>query len=195
MALAKEFGIWLHEKMNERQFSGDDREQTSVAIFQNCLDICDAIVVLLEARLPGPSLALARPLFEGYVRAFWLSKFASDAEISAFNQGNCPNFPGLLKAIGTDAESGAAWIHNMYKVNFPAFHGLTHGGHEHVFRRCTGNSVEPNYPEGELEKLVEISTEIRLRIGIEFLSLIQDEASVDSLFEKAKTLGLRSVSP
>ncbi|MFZ6876071.1 DUF6988 family protein [Undibacterium sp. Di27W] len=160
MALAKEFGIWLYEKMNERQFSGGDQELTSVSNFQNCLGICDAIVVLLEARLPGPSLALARPLFEGYVRAFWLSKFASDAEISAFKQGNCPNCRGLLNAIGTDAEFGAAWIHSMYKANFPAFHGLTHGGHEHVFRRCTGNSVEPNYPEGELEELVELSTEI-----------------------------------
>lgn len=128
----------------------------------------------------------------GYVRAFWLSNSASNDEISAFMEGRCPNFPGLLKAIGSDSESGAAWIQSTYKANFPAFHGLTHGGHEHVFRRCTGNSVEPNYPDGELEKLVEISTEIRLRIGIEFLSLIRDEVSVVALLEKAKDLGLRS---
>jgi hypothetical protein len=107
---AKDLTVWLHQHTNEKNVPNTVRATTGVAILQLSLDIADAIVVLLEARLPGPALSLSRPLFEGYVRGYWLLRCASDAQIETFNNGTCRGFPDLLKAIGTDAESGAAWI-------------------------------------------------------------------------------------
>ena len=145
----------------------------------------DAIVVLLGARLPGPALSLARPLFEGYVRGHWLLHCASDAEIESFNNGKCPQFPPLLKAIGTDAESGGAWIHANETANMTAFHDLTHGGSEHVKRRITSSSIEPSYPEQELEGLVKFGIEVRIRIGAELLALMGNEAAIQELNVRA----------
>ena len=185
---AKEFGIWLHERTNEKHISGAIRVQTGVAILQLSLDLGDATVVLLEARLPGPALTLARPLFEGFVRGVWLLEFALDSEVEKFNNGKCPLFHEILKAIGDGDTSGGAWIDANKNANWNAFNDLTHGGSEHVKRRCTLKAVEPNYPETGLIALVQFGIEVRIRIGAALLDLMNDEIAMEQLNEKAKNL-------
>jgi len=185
---AKDLGIWLHERTNERKFPAGPRRQTALAILQLTEDIADAIIVLLDAQMPGPALSLARPLFEGYVRGYWLLKCASDEQISEFIAGRCPNFAGLLAAVPKDAESGGAWIHANSAKNLKNFHDLTHGGSEHVKRRIGGYSVEPLYPEQELEALLRLGHEVRVRVGCELLSLLNDEEGMVSLNERAQVL-------
>ena len=185
---AKKFGIWLHQYTNECEISIRHREQAGLSILQQSLDINDAIIVLLETRLPGPSLALARPLFESYVRGFWLLNCASEQEVDSFFNGKCPNFSGLMNAIGNNAESGGAWIHANKDLNLNSFHDLTHGGSEHIKRRTTVKAIEPNYPENELSSLLKLGVEIRIRIGVELLSRMKDEDSLEKLNEKAKIL-------
>lgn len=185
---AKGFGTWLHERTNDKKHSGGVRERTGESILQLSLDIDDAILLLLEAGLPGPALTLGRPLFESYARGFWLLKFASDEQIAEFNNGNGPGMDKLLNAIGNDPTSGSAWIHANKIMNWRSFNDLTHGGSEHVKRRVTQEVVEPNYPEPELEALVRFGIEVRIRIGSEFLSLMNDEIGMEELFEKAKNL-------
>ena len=183
---AKEFSIWLHEKTNEKKISSAIRVQTGAAILQLSLDLADAILVLLEANLPGPALTLARPLFEGYVRGVWLLEFASDNEVEKFNNGKCPLFRELLNAIGNGDTSGGAWMYANKNANWNSFNELTHGGSEHVKRRSTQEAVEANYPEVEIEALVQFGIEVRIRIGAELLSLMNDEIAIEQLNEKAK---------
>ena len=185
---AKDLGIWLHEKTNNKKRTGGVRERTGESLLQHSLDLHDAILVLLAAGLPGPAMTLARPLFESYVRGFWLLRFASDKEIAKFNNGAGPKFSNLLKAIGNDKESGSAWIHANKKVNWTAFNDLTHGGSEHVRRRSTEELVEPNYPEQELEALVRFGTEVRLRVGSDLFNLIGDDIAKEQLNAKASIL-------
>jgi hypothetical protein len=59
---AKEFGEWLHQRTNDKIRHGGIPERTGEAVLQLSLDLDDAILVLLEAGLPGPALSLARPL-------------------------------------------------------------------------------------------------------------------------------------
>ena len=187
---AKEFGIWLHERTNDKKRSGGVRERTGESILQLSLDLDDAILVLLKAGLPGPALTLGRPLFESYVRGFWLLRFASDKEIAEFNNGKGPGMDKLLKAIGNDPTTGSAWIHANKNTNWRSFNDLTHGGSEHVRRRNTQDAVEPNYPERELEALVRFGIEVRIRIGFDVLSLMNDEIVKGQLTEKVKNLRL-----
>lgn len=183
---AKEFGIWLHESTNNREHRGQIRERTGEAVLQLSLDLADAILVLLENRLPGPALTLARPLFETYVHGFWLLRCVTDEQIENFNDRRVPKFSSILKDIGKDEASGAAWIHATEKANWTSFNDLTHGGSEHVRRRITPDAVEPNYPEQELENLVCLGIEVRIRIGWELFVLMNDERGKQQLEEKAK---------
>ena len=187
---AKDLGRWIHKKTNNRRYPGGVRARTAHAIHQQTMDIDDAILLLLEFRLPGPAWALARPLFEDYFRGFWILGYASDKEIEKFNNGKPPNSSMILKAIGNDNISGGEWIQNSKNAHWKAYCDLVHGGSEHVKRRSTRHTVEPKYPERELEGLVRDGIEVRMRIGAEWLSLLKDEAAIEQLAEKAKRFRL-----
>ncbi|MBA5865372.1 MAG: hypothetical protein GDA67_01600 [Nitrospira sp. CR1.3] len=189
---AKDLGRWLHKRTNNRRYPGGVRARTAHAILQQTMDIDDAILLLLEARLPGPAYALARPLLEGYIRGIWIQHYASDKEIEKFSNGNSPDLPKILQAIGNDTLSGSEWIQNTKRANWKAFCDLTHGGSEHVKRRNTLHTIEPKYPQRELETLLRLGIEVRMRIGAEWLSLLKDEAAIGQLHEKAKRFRVSS---
>ena len=188
---AKDLSIWLHEKTNDRGISDDRRSQTGSSLLQLSLDIADAIITLLEKNLPdnlpGPAWALARPLFESYVLGIWILKCASDEQVDHFlNNGRRPKFSKLLKAIDNKAKPHADWIRETEKANMRYFHDFTHGGIQHVRRRITENSVEPNYPEQELQYLVGLGVEVSIRVGVEIFSLINDRVGIMQLYEQAQ---------
>ena len=103
---AKDLGRWLHKETNNRRYPGGVRTRTAHAILQQTIDINDAILLLIEARLPGPAWALARPLLEGYIRGLWILGSESEKEIEKFNNGKPPDLPTILKAIGNDNITG-----------------------------------------------------------------------------------------
>lgn len=186
LEIAKELSTWIHAHIKEAEYP----KNPGLALFQQSQDICDAIRILLEANLPGPAWALARPMLDTYVRGLWLLNRASDEEIEMFLAGNePPGFKDLLNAIGKDEEAGGAWIHKICELNRKAFHDLTHGGIEHVLRRITDDSIEPNYPEEEKIRLIHTQIGIQLAIGYELLALANNPAGIEKLEEMAQQYG------
>ncbi len=139
---------------------------------EQALDVEDGIRVLLKADLPGAALALARPLFECYVRGIWLLKAATDDDTDKFlSDKYYPEFDisNLAKAIGNDPETGGEWINAIKDAHLKVLHDLTHGGTSHINTRCLSNIIEPHYPEIHLISLVMLGIEVQIRIGGEML--------------------------
>jgi|GEM_PF-1112659 len=184
---AKALGEWLHAETNSREATVFRREALALAILQQSLDVNDGILMLLDSNMPGPGWALARPLFESYVRGLWLLNRASDHEIEKFMEGKCPQFPDLLKAIGDAPETGGAWI-RVNAGNLSDFHDLTHGGVEHYRRRIADGEIRPNSPVGELINLVNFGVEIQIRVGAEILAVMKNEAALERLHSIASEI-------
>lgn len=186
LGIAKELSEGIHELTNEKDYP----KNHGLILLQQSQDVCDAIRILLEANLPGSAWALARPMLDTYVRGLWLLNHASAKEIEMFLAENkLPGFDKLLGAIGNDEETGGAWIHKICEFNREAFHDLTHGGIEHVLRRITDHSIEPNYPEDEQIRLMHIQIGIQFAIGYEFLALANNQAGIKKLEEMAQQYG------
>lgn len=188
MERSTQFGIWLHAKYNESEWKCDDKQRGTLALLQHVLDIGDAIIVLLDKRLPGPALTLARPLFEGYVRCYWLSRIASDVEFSRALRGKIPTFKDILNVVGEDAESGAAWIQANKVANWTSFNDLTHGGGEHILRHVTETSIEPTYSDDEIERLLAFALEVPIRVGVEIFALADDGEKMEALHAEVARL-------
>ena len=181
---AKEIGIWLHSKANNISVPKNKRTVMALSLLQQALDVTDAIVILLENNLPGPSWALARPMHEGYVRGVWLLEHASEESIEKFEKGKCPNFPELLRQIGDDPETGGAFIKSMSELNLSSFHDLTHGGMEHITRRYTDSAIEPNYSEEEIISLIKVRNQYAMLISCFLLLMADDQTSMKELLNK-----------
>lgn len=78
------------------------------------------------------------------------------------------------------APDQAAWVLQMTE-QLRAFHDLAHGGRLHIQGRDGAESIEPNYPVGQLEALVAIGTQVRIRSGAELLDLMGDEGAIQEL--------------
>lgn len=193
IARAEEFRNWLHASANDIEVPNTDRKRAAFAILQQSLDCCDAILVLLNAGLPGPALALGRPLFESYSRAYWLMHGASGEQIADFMNGDGPNFRQLRNDIRAKALEGGPWLDAMYTSNIKGFHDLTHGGAHHVRLRTDGDAIEPNYPESVLIQLVHLVNEVRVRCGFELITELNSEKAMEDLAIWARAV--RDIDP
>ncbi|MES9872510.1 MAG: DUF5677 domain-containing protein [Candidatus Sedimenticola sp. 6PFRAG7] len=184
ISVAKDIGLWVHGKTNNISVPNNKRTVMAVALLQQALDITDGITILLKKNLPGPALALARPMHEGYVRGVWLLEHASEESLDKFEKGKCPNFPELINQIGDDPETGGAFIKGMTDLNLKSFHDLTHGGMEHISRRASDTSIEPSYSEEEVGNLLKARNKYSLLITCFLLIAANDLESMEELLQK-----------
>tara|TARA_R110002072_G_scaffold20841_7_gene75245 strand:+ start:2659 stop:3255 length:597 start_codon:yes stop_codon:yes gene_type:complete len=181
---SKEIGAWLFHCLDEIEVPNKEREVIALSLFQQSFDIADAIVILLENKLPGPAFSLARPLHECFVRATWILNHASDDKVAKFVKGKHPRFPEMLRDIGDAPETGGYWITEMTKLNIEAFHDLTHGGMEHVIRRMKDDSIEPNYAVSEIEQLLRVRNQYCINGVVYLLQLVGNEKALSELRDK-----------
>ncbi len=171
------------------------REKAAICLFQQALDVEDGIRVLLEKdkNLPGPALALARPLFECYVRGRWLLHAATDDEVDKFLNGNGKYYPSISKLsqdIGNDPKTSGGWINAISNGHREVMNDLTHGGTSHINSRCFSNTIEPNYCENHLISLAILGIQTKILIGYELLAKLQKEDALNTLSEKTKKLNI-----
>ena len=183
----KTLQLWLHERTNDRPLVRSERNLTGVTLLQHALDVVDAIIVLLEKKLPGPAWVLSRPLFETYIRGVWILNCASESEINKFLNDDRPRLGQLIQSIDELDSTRSAWM-KVTGVNMQAFHSFVHGGSEHVWRRISANSLEPNYPERELIYLVGIAIEVCVRCGYELFSLWGDDRAMNDFMIEIQKL-------
>lgn len=188
---SKNLSLWLHNHTNESEFNNlACREKAAICLFQQALDVEDGIRVLLEKdnNLPGPALALARPLFECFVRGIWLLHTATDNEVDKFLSGEYYSIKKLSKDIGNDPKTSGGWINAIYLRHREVMNDLTHGGTSHINSRCFSNTIEPNYCENHLISLVILGIQTKILIGYELLAKLQKEDALNTLSEKTKGL-------
>lgn len=135
--------------------SKDEGNRVSGALFDIVLDHAKAIIILFENRIYPSAFALARPLFEGFVRASWLLNCSSDGDIELFITKDKfkHSFGDMLECI----EKTLAWPKALSKAKgsaWNAMHSYTHGGLSQVSRRITSSTIEPVIDEKEIDELI-----------------------------------------
>ncbi|MGV2870594.1 DUF6988 family protein [Colwellia sp. E150_009] len=173
---------WVHENTNELSIKRE-MKLYGVSLLQHSLDIGDAIIILVESNLPGPSLSLCRPLLESYVRGVWLLEVATESEIQKFIGGKCPNFPTLVSAIESSGDPAGKWIKETVDLNLKSFHDLTHGGIEQVARRFSEDAIEPTYPDDEVSNVLALASDIQMAVSARLLELANDTKALMDLVE------------
>lgn len=195
VGLAKDLGRCIHECVGGWRLPGEDRCRVGVALLQHCEDVADATIVLLESGLPGPALALARSLFESYVRGVWTLHCADDEAVAEFIESGRPTpwqLAKLINALKEKVPDVGEWTTAQAR-QLPALHDLAHGGRLHVLGHNTSKTIEPRYDGRDLVTLVDLGIELRIRVGVELLTLLDDERAMEELMEMAGRFDRRPV--
>ena len=180
---AKAFGAWLHKRTNNVKMRNLDQDRVALAMFQHSLDLVDGTLVLLEIKLPGAALALARPVLEAYVRGVWALYCASDEEIDGFWTKGRPRTWGLKRLAVLLEDHGleqSKWVRTVV-AEAAELNDLAHGGGLHLRGRIGAEVIEPRYPVRHLKWLIAWGIEVRIRIGCELFDLMGDGQGLGEL--------------
>ena len=156
------------------------------SLFQHALDIADATVILVRKGLPGPALALARPLVESWLRGVWATKCANDLEIGKFLDTGRPGpwrLEELSESIKERIPTDAKWLEET--TGQPEvrsmLHDFTHGGSRQVQYRFGGEtigsiqSIESMVPIKLQVALLQLGNEIREKCVTQLCEIMNDE--------------------
>jgi len=184
-----ELTTWIDSKIDGIRTPDTLNNSAALMLFQQSLDICDSIRILLTRGMPGTCYALMRPVFEAYARGYWLIHIATDNQAGKFAEGKGPRLEEIVKKIANSGLDGSVSIKGFWEKNKITFHDLAHGGSEHLNRRRIGSSITPNYQEAEQASVMVFATEIAVRIGVEMFDLAKDERAIVEIAQKYSEFG------
>ena len=145
----------IDKEIDGIEFSSSDRNRISGALFDIVLDHAKAIIVLFENKIYASAFALARPLFEGFVRASWLLNCAIDDDVNSVIEKDKFKFSfGEMLENVEKKKDWPATLTQAKKNVWNAMHSYTHGGLNQISRRIKSSTIEPVIDEEEIDELI-----------------------------------------
>lgn len=156
---------WLAAQVGGVRLGGDIRTRTAAVCFGVAQEHHAAIVTLLILVQPlhASAFALARPLFEAYVRGMWLAHCASDEQVERYHQGKIPDMASLIAALGKlRGGEEMSNLRRIYERNWRSMSGMTHAGAEHFEKWRDDQVLEPAYTDDDIGRILDFAARIGL---------------------------------
>jgi hypothetical protein len=146
----------IDREVDGLEFSSEDRNRISGALFDIVHEHGKSIVILFEQSMVSSAYALVRPMFEAFVRAVWLKHSASDQHIDIIiKKDKFPlNFAQMLKIVEEDQK----WPDTLTQIKetvWKSLHSYTHGGLQIISRRITDDYIEHIPNEQEIFSIIQ----------------------------------------
>ncbi|MEZ5650260.1 MAG: DUF5677 domain-containing protein [Burkholderiaceae bacterium] len=149
---------WLRSKTNYLEFPSSPKAKAASACFGITLDHHQGIIVLIDAGIFAPALALVRAAFEAYVRGAWLWQCATEMDAEDYLAGGSrPNIERQLRALENAEPTAKRHLSKLKQAKWAAMSGFTHAGGLHAQRWLNDVYVEANYAPEELKSAVAFS--------------------------------------
>ena len=141
--------------MEEGQVEGELSDRIIASYVLIVMNHYDSIINLTKSGHHISASALARPLYEAYIRATWISSNITTTEVKKAlkdltkGRDNFPSLWEMTKAIDTSLKVDSFYKMQGYIIG--AFNNYTHGG-THLISRCLGE--EKIAPHFEVEDIM-----------------------------------------
>ncbi|WP_295443467.1 hypothetical protein [uncultured Thiodictyon sp.] len=173
------------------------RIETALGCYCTALEHHHAIIVLLEQprSMAISGFALARPMFEAYLRGEWLALCAKDDQIERFLSGGEPPCPDkLIQEIGDYPDHrtvGLELARLKSKEIWKVLCDFTHTGARQVRHCISEDTACPNIPSDRVAALLTLLNPIAFATAIGVAALAKDMELLDCICsDAAKFLGV-----
>lgn len=178
---------WLDEKIDGLAIPSTLRSRLAGGCLDMAMEHQKAIVTLVANRLHGSAFALARLIFEAYVRGAWLHQCATEQDLTRFKSDKFDVKFGTLIA---DLEKLDAFNNGVLlrakTASWNRMNGFTHTGPHQVNQRNKETTIEPNYSEAEILEVMGFADAIASLSAIELTHLAGNEVLANEIFQKIK---------
>ena len=155
---ANEFGDRIqHLVVAKKECPTTDRNTLLMAYWSMVFEFHRAILCLIHYKFYGAAFALVRPILEAVIRAH-VTIMGSDEDVQKLrNDEYRTNLATIGKEIDT-AFGLEGLLERLLDQGRLALHSYTHAGTMQLGRRFKGTDLTPNYSEGSLIEVIQVST-------------------------------------
>jgi hypothetical protein len=176
----------MRELLSQRAYSGTIKTRLLAGYVDIALEHHEAIWLLMERKLTGSALALARPVLDCWIRALWINAIATDQEIELASRDKF-TFPRMremydkIKPVYSQADTREdidelfQYVERLWKI----LSSYTHSGGRQVARRFTRDQVKPSYTDIELAQAFNLPTMVILLLMRAFFMSMGDQRDAD----------------
>lgn len=177
---------WIDRHSKEIDIQGDVRNLTAAALFDIVLEHQASIALLVEGKLNGSALALMRVMAETLVRGMWISRCATEDEVTRFQNDEIKKLTTLVQEIETVLGNATDTLSKLVRDQWGSLSSFTHSGIKQVTRRYSGPLLTPKYPDAEIIQALRFAGGIGLLAAIELAMLSKNEPLARATLERAK---------
>lgn len=185
---SREVHTWTLSRLEGIPFPVNKRLLIAIAALDVVLDHFTGITALIEKRVYGAAFALARPLFETFVRAVWLKDCGADKDLTKFERDQFSrSFGQALKEIEQLESFKSGALSSLKKQAWSAMSSYTHGGYQQIARRVKGKTIDPNYTDDEIIEVLRLSQTFAMMAFIQIVLVAGrrdlEQAAIQKLYE------------
>lgn len=176
---------WILTRLDEVDFPKNIRSIIAVSCYDVVIEHHIAIGLLIKSKIYGSAFALARPLFETFIRGVWLNKCANESDLKKYQKDQLKKtFGELIKEVEALDVFKSNVLSNLKKQAWEAMCSYTHGGIQQIGRRVSMGVYSPDYKPGEIKEVLNLSQAFAL---LAFIQMAQ-EANLPKLAKEALDL-------
>ena len=158
LANAEELMSFVAVTLHELVMPANPRSRVATACLGVALDHHHAITILVANDRMASAFALARPVFESFLRGTWLTHCATDQQVESFSTGTSPpKVDRLLEDLESKPGYDGRVLSAIKASSWNSMCAYTHTGGLQIQRWQTESSVEPKYSNDEVEEVLAFS--------------------------------------
>jgi len=181
----------LRELLARDQYPADDKTAWVTASLDLALEHQKAILLLIKSELFGSAFAMVRLVCDTALRALWISDVATSDQIEQARDDKLDwRKIGLLGEVEQhcfgEKTSSRDELFRILREAWPAMCNYTHSGALQIGRRFTNGDVKPNYEEGAISEVINVTTTWVLVLSRKFFISMGDNASANETLQLLK---------
>lgn len=174
----------IGQMLSEKEHASEYKKNLLAAYTDIALEHHASICLLVNRKLYGSSFALVRPLFEIFYRAHWVCGCATGEQIQKICNNDNFKFPkmsDMVKSLDVIYASGDTFFSDIKDNSWSSLCSYTHTGLLSIGRRFTGNTISPNYRDGEILEVLNSINVIILLVARLFFLVTNQTSEVEEI--------------
>ena len=172
---SKYITYWLRERTNRVAIKNDDKSRVVASCFEMVLEHQEAVAILTEYKLYGSAFSVARSAFEGYIRGIWLRDCATEEQlINYLNVSFRVPFLQLIEDVEELEGDPTGILLQIKKSGWDLLNNFTHTESSQITLRITGDYIEPNYTDKDVDGIVSLVNSICLHAGLGIVKMSKE---------------------
>lgn len=175
---------WLHDQLNDLFIP--EPQQISCTLYYIAIQHAEGALLLLDLRREGPAFALARTIYEHFMRGLWFSvKATSEQRVDAIKNDRFPNLGVIVDTFKNQNEIGVVKLYDQIRI----LHSYTHGGIHQIYNHLNSETLESNFEPENIKALIDTCLRLAVASAIQMATLLSNTEAhnkithrVDSMF-------------